>query len=532
MNTVLSSGKKGVISLVLLAALIILVHPVAAGEEGAGPPETYSPEACPSPLPLENFTHPRDWYISATGTGNYTTLHEIPEIGAGDTIHLWGVENHTYDGGIAIDAPDVTVTRWEGSPVQPLVTSAGNTTPAFTVTADHATFLDLDISGNRLNYDNSRGAGINAAGDPGAPLRGLTIIDCTFAGNAVEGNTTRGGALYTEYVDDLQVERTAFRGNFVAGGPGGGVYIWRCENATFTDTGFISNRAMAPYGGGAYFNESRNAAFTNVTFFDNYVWGCAGGARFEHCDAATFTDTVFIDNEALSNCGGAEFEDCDALALTDTSFTGNEAWGSAGGARFWKCHNTTLTGTTVTGNTATKWYGGGVDFSFCENVTVAATTFTANSARYGGGIYFAGCENATVTTTSFIDNTAQLGGGAYFRWCDAPVLITSTTFTNNTAREAGGGAGFEECTDVMLADCRLDNPTNLYAETSAGVLNTTRTPGTNIAGGPYLGGNLWLRDPAQNISEWGIDADGDGICDLPLAIDGFGTDYLPLVSAP
>ncbi|QSZ66989.1 PKD domain-containing protein [Methanofollis aquaemaris] len=518
-------------------------------------------------------THPRDWYVSPVpGTGNphsyenITGLLAITDLGEGDTVHVWGAENHTYEGGITIDALNVTVQRWEGSPVQPLITNTSHTAPTFTVTADNATFLDLDISGNRLKYDNSRGAGIHAAGDPGTPLKCLTITDCTFAGNAVERNTTRGGAFYTEYVDDLQVEGTAFRGNFVAGGPGGGAYVWRCENATFTDTGFISNRAMAPYGGGAYFNESRNAAFTNVTFFDNYVWGSAGGARFEHCDAATFTDTVFIDNEVLASYGGADFEHCDALTLTNTSFLNNKAWSDGGGARFSGCANAILTNTTFTGNTATKWSGGGAIFGGCDNLTITSASFTDNSARHGGGANIGGCENATITSTAFTDNSALFGGGAYFGGCDAAaivsslftnntasqegggacfsectdVMLTTTIFANNTAGQ-GGGAGFEECTAVMLTNCHLDNPTNIYASKSTAVLNTTRTPGTNIEGGPYLGGNLWLQDPEQNISEWCADADFDGICDQALTInnshfgseaDGnriFGIDHLPLV---
>ncbi|QYZ80088.1 PGF-pre-PGF domain-containing protein [Methanofollis formosanus] len=387
--------------------------------------------------------HPRDWYVSPVpGTGNVTGLLNITDLGAGDTVHIWGAAGHTYEGGIVIDTPNVTMKRWEGSPVQPLITSTSGTS-AFTVTADNATFRGLNISGNHLNYDSSLGAGINATGSLENHLKRLTITNCTFAGNTVIGRNTRGGALYAKYVADLLVEGTAFTGNS-AGHNGGGACFWSSNDATLANTTFTGNNAI-----------------------------CCGGAWFYFCDAATLTNATFTGNNAQYAAGGAGFDMCNAATLTNATFTGNNAQYAAGGAEFRDSKNATLTGTTFTHNTA------------------------GNS---GGGASFSGCYAATITGTTFTDNTASDGGGACFRSCD----------------------------DATVTNCRFDNPTNIYAYNSTAALNTARTSGTNIAGGPYLGGNLWLNDPGQNISERGADADFDGICDDPQNTE-LGTDHLPLM---
>jgi len=58
--------------------------------------------------------------------------------------------------------------------------------------------------------------------------------------------------------------------------------------------------------------------------------------------------------------------------------------------------------------------------------------------------------------------------------------------------------------------------------------NTTKQSGTNIIGGPYLGGNFWAKPDGTGFSETCADGDGDGICDTYYNLTSGNVDFLPL----
>ncbi|MDY9926804.1 NosD domain-containing protein [Methanosarcina sp.] len=60
--------------------------------------------------------------------------------------------------------------------------------------------------------------------------------------------------------------------------------------------------------------------------------------------------------------------------------------------------------------------------------------------------------------------------------------------------------------------------------------NNSLASGTNIAGGPYIGGNFWAKPDGTGFSQICVDLDGNGIGDLPYNIYENEFDYLPLVS--
>jgi parallel beta-helix repeat protein len=99
-----------------------------------------------------------------------------------------------------------------------------------------------------------------------------------------------------------------------------------------------------------------------------------------------------------------------------------------------------------------------------------------------------------------------------------------------TLNEKSGLNIYGTSNNLIYNNC-FNNTVNVEFEESSGtnVWNTTKTEGTNIAGGPYLGGNLWERPDGITYPEKARDIDLDGIFDSQYNIEGTKfIDYLPL----
>ena len=198
------------------------------------------------------------------------------------------------------------------------------------------------------------------------------------------------------------------------------------------------------------------------------------------------------------------------------------------------------TNITVKDSTLTK-NGDGVLFAYTdnsriENVTTSnnyygiylshssSNTLTNNTCLNNGhGIYLTdGSNNNTLTNNSASNNTWD---GIHLEHPSSNNTVNSNTASNN----GRDGIDLDSSTNNTIYNNYFDRNTNNAQDDGSNTWNTTKTLGTNIIGGPYLGGNYWL-------DYTGNDTNGDWLGDTLLPYDSCGNimnggDYLPLVPA-
>jgi len=138
----------------------------------------------------------------------------------------------------------------------------------------------------------------------------------------------------------------------------------------------------------------------------------------------------------------------------------------------------------------------GIELGNSKSNTISGNT-VSNSSR---GLYLGASDYNTVSGNTVTYNNNL---GLYeCTECDHNTVYNN--YFNNTKVSINGGNG------------------NSY--------NITKTEGTNIIGGSYLGGNYWGKPDGTGFSDKAVDSDGDGISDSAYNLHGESTDYLPLVN--
>ena len=85
------------------------------------------------------------------------------------------------------------------------------------------------------------------------------------------------------------------------------------------------------------------------------------------------------------------------------------------------------------------------------------------------------------------------------------------------------------CHNNRIFNNYLNNRDNANIKTRDTTWNITKTIGTNIVGGPYLGGNFWANPTGTGFSQTAQDTNKDGIADTEYNTSNI-SDFLPLVS--
>ena len=223
-----------------------------------------------------------------------------------------------------------------------------------------------------------------------------------------------------------------------------------------------------------------------------------------------------IKNNRISNNKviGIKIHDSDnnILINNNVSNTGDE------GIYLYNSHNNTLDNIIANSNQIF-----GIRFQGCTNNKLINSTTSFNKMD---GIYLQSPSKNNILNNNIVKSNNRVG--IHIFHSNNNTLINNTISSNNDY-----GINLKNSNYNFIYNNYINNTNNTGFEgTNIGNFwNITKTIGTNIVGGPYLGGNFWANQNNTGFSQTCKDSDNDGICDLAYEPTEDVFDLLP-VSRP
>lgn len=488
-----------------------------------------------------------------------------------------------YKENIDVYVTNLTLVSESGNPVDTIVQAASSLDDIFYVIADGVTISGMNVigpvdfpnAGIRLNgvkdcniennqlsdsYNgtilntssgNNSFAVNNSSSDAGFGVRLDSSSSNMLSNNTVSGNGT--SILLHNSSENSLVNNSASGSNY-------GIWVDNSSNNTL-DGNNLSNNKVGIYLKISSGNTLNNSKVSNNTNSGINMWNSVGNAVNNSTASKNIVSIVLYNssenllnnntvsdndyaiwlysssnnneltgNKALNNRVGIHMRASGGNALT-----GNIALNSTRfGISLWDSVGNTLNSNTALNNEVSIFLQNSSKNSLLNNRASGNSSgmwlgFSSNNnlsdnrvSNSKFGIYLKSSGNNRMSG-NWADSNSRYG--IYLGSCQSNVLNNNRVVSNSQY-----GLYLLDSGNSSIFNNYFNNTQNIYLKgTNAGTsLNKTLTQGTNIVGGPNLGGNFWAAPEGDGFSQTMADKNGDGICDAAYAVNNESIDYLPL----
>lgn len=172
----------------------------------------------------------------------------------------------------------------------------------------------------------------------------------------------------------------------------------------------------------------------------------------------------------------------------------------------------------LNGNNASNNYDG-ISLYDSSNNTLKGNNASYNKEDGGISLYYS-------------NNNTLTGNNASYNYDGISLYDSSknnTLIGNNASYNDVDGISLYYSSNNRIYNNMFNNTENFDSyESNINTWNATNQSGTNIIGGPILGGNFWANPEGTGFSQTCRDVNGDGICDKSYTLNARNIDYLPL----
>lgn len=309
----------------------------------------------------------------------------------------------------------------------------------------------------------------------------------------------------------------------------------------------VKNCAVNNFTRGIYYFFSHNGAIHdnsgNSPFsisLDNSTTNTIAGNNFSHPLFGIAIRSSSNDNAVSANVISDALMGILIGRSSNNHIFNNTATNNLNGIRLGEALNNVLSDNIIDANSA------GIDLS--SSPTVFNNNIISNNQNFG--VIMSGSPSVfsgniitnnnrgidlSKSNSSIINNTISNNGQYGIHLFQFPNGGGSGIIGNTISHNGAGGININSSRDNVIYNNYFNNAVNVFgigALQPTNLWNISKTPGTNIIGGQYLGGNFWANPNSTGFSQECVnDAGRDGICDNSFVIQFLSgnVDQLPLI---